>query len=135
MIDIALVQSRSPATQAAALAHISPLVREAAATGARLVVTPEGTNLLQRHREELFKVLVPLEDDEAVLGLRALAAELSIWLLIGSAMVRREDGKAANRSVLIDPSGAIAATYDKLHMFPPANISASRRLSSREPGR
>ena len=117
MIDIALVQSRSPATQAAALAHISPLVREAAATGARLVVTPEGTNLLQRHREELFKVLVPLEDDEVVLGLRALAAELSIWLLIGSAMVRREDGKAANRSVLIDPSGAIAATYDKLHMF------------------
>jgi predicted amidohydrolase len=31
--------------------------------------------------------------------------------------VRREDGKAANRSLLIDPAGAVSAAYDKLHMF------------------
>jgi predicted amidohydrolase len=40
-----------------------------------------------------------------------------VWLLVGSALVRREDGKAANRSALIGPDGAIATTYDKLHMF------------------
>jgi predicted amidohydrolase len=52
-----------------------------------------------------------------VLGLREAARELSVWILIGSALVRREDGKAANRSILVGPDGAVAATYDKLHMF------------------
>jgi predicted amidohydrolase len=117
MIQIALIQLRTPATQAAALAHAAPLVRQAAAEGARLILTPEGSNLLQRDRARLFEVLAPLEDDVFVQGFRALAAELGVWLLIGSAMVRRADGKAANRSVLIDPAGAITAAYDKLHMF------------------
>ena len=117
MLEVALVQLRTPASQAAALAHAAPLVRQAAAQGARLILTPEGTNILQRDRTLLFKALVPLKEDICVQGLRALASELGVWLLIGSAMVARADGKAANRSVLVDPTGTIAATYDKLHMF------------------
>jgi predicted amidohydrolase len=117
MLSIALVQTRTPATQAAALRHTEPLIREAAAAGATLIVTPECSNILQRDRAKLFEVLVPLEADEAVTGLRALAAELSVWLVIGSALVRREDGKAANRCVLVAPDGAVTATYDKIHMF------------------
>ena len=31
--------------------------------------------------------------------------------------VAREDGRWANRSLLIDASGAVVARYDKLHMF------------------
>jgi len=117
MLKVGLVQTRTPATQAAALAHVAPLVREAAAAGATLIATPEGTNILQKDRAKLFDQLASLEDDACVKGLRALAAELGVWLLIGSALVRREDGKAANRSALISPDGAITATYDKLHMF------------------
>lgn len=116
-LRVGLVQLRTPASQAAALAQAAPLVREAAAKGARLIVTPEGTNLLQRNRAQLFERLAPMEADEAVIGLRRLADELGVWLLIGSAMVRREDGKAANRSILVRPDGSVAATYDKLHMF------------------
>jgi predicted amidohydrolase len=52
-----------------------------------------------------------------VRGLRDLARELSVWIDVGSALVKREDGKAANRQAVIDPTGAIVATYDKLHMF------------------
>jgi predicted amidohydrolase len=117
MLSVALVQTRTPATQAAALRHTEPLIREAAAAGATLIVTPECSNILQRDRGKLFEVLAPLEADEAVTGLRALAAELSVWLVIGSALVRRADGKAANRSVLVGPDGAVTATYDKIHMF------------------
>jgi predicted amidohydrolase len=116
-MKIGLVQTRTPATQAAALAHAVPLIRQAAAEGATLIVTPECSNILQRDRSRLFEALVPLESDEAVTGFRALAAELGVWLLIGSALVRREDGKAANRSILVDPSGEVTATYDKIHMF------------------
>ncbi|WP_296596927.1 carbon-nitrogen hydrolase family protein [Phenylobacterium sp.] len=116
-MKIALVQTRTPATQAAALAHVLPLVREAAAGGARLIVTPEGTNILQKHRETLLPQLTSLSDDPVVNGLREAASDLGVWIDIGSALVLREDGKVANRQVLIDPHGAIAATYDKLHMF------------------
>ena len=117
MLKVALIQTRTPATQAAALAHTAPLIREAAAAGASLIVTPECSNICQRDRARLFAVLAPPEIDEAVIGLRALAAELRVWLLIGSALVRREDGKAANRSMLVAPDGSVAATYDKIHMF------------------
>jgi deaminated glutathione amidase len=91
MPRVALVQLRTPADQAEALAQAGPLVRQAAAEGAELILTPEATNLLQRDREALFAAVTPLEDDPVVAGLRALAAELKVWLLIGSALVRRPD--------------------------------------------
>ena len=117
MLKVGLIQMRTPATQAAALAQAEPLVREAAAKGATLIATPEGTNILQRRREALFEKIVAAENDVAVLGLRRLARELGVWLLIGSALVRREDGQCANRAMLVRPDGSVAATYDKLHMF------------------
>jgi predicted amidohydrolase len=117
MVKVALVQTRTPATHAAALAHVEPLIRQAAGEGARFVVTPEGTNVLQKERAKLLPTLQSVEDDPVVQGLRALAAELKIELLIGSVLVKRADGQAANRALLIGPDGAIRATYDKIHMF------------------
>ena len=117
LLSVALVQMRTPATQAAALAQAEPLIRQAAAAGARLVLTPEGTNLLQRDRTAMFAALRSTEEDVCVQGLAKLAAELDIWLLIGSALVLRPDGLAANRSLMISPEGRIVASYDKIHMF------------------
>jgi predicted amidohydrolase len=117
MLRVGLIQMRTPADQAAALAQAEPLIRDAAAQGATLIATPEGTNILQRSKTQLFAAMAAQEDDVAVTGLRALAAELGVWLLIGSALVRREDGKCANRAILVRPDGEIVATYDKLHMF------------------
>ncbi len=116
-MKIALVQTRTPATPEAALQHVLPLVREAAAQGAALIATPEGTNLLQKDREALLPLVRPLEVDLVVQGLRQAARELSVTIVLGSALVRREDGKAANRQAVISPDGEIVATYDKLHMF------------------
>ena len=116
-MKVGLIQTRTPATHAAALAHVLPLVKDAAAQGARLVLTPEGTNILQKNREQLLPQLTSLADDPVVNGLRDAARELSVWIDVGSVLVRREDGKAANRQVLVRPDGTVAATYDKLHMF------------------
>ena len=116
MARVALLQLRSPATHAEALAHVAPLVRRAAGEGARLVLTPEATNLLQRDRAALLPSLVAVESDPVVAGLRELAAELKVEVLVGSALVR--DGeRCANRSVLVRADGSVGATYDKVHMF------------------
>ncbi|MBU1538623.1 MAG: carbon-nitrogen hydrolase family protein [Alphaproteobacteria bacterium] len=119
-LPIALIQTRTPASPAAALAHVAPLIREAAAGGARLILTPEATNFLIRDRDAREAVLVADETDVVVGGLRDLARELGVWLLIGSAIVRsghNGDDRAANRSLLIDDAGAVVATYDKLHVY------------------
>ena len=135
-MKVALIQTRTPATPQAGLAHVLPLVREAAAGGARFIATPEGTNVLQKDRDLLLPMLKNEQEDVVVTGLRAAAKELGVWVLIGSALVKRDDGKAANRSLLISPDGAIAATYDKLHMFDvdlPTGETA-RESATYEPG-
>jgi len=116
-MKVALIQTRTPATHLAALDHVAPLVRQAAKAGAAFIATPECTNVVQRDREKLTPRLVALEADPVVQGLQALAAELKVELLIGSALVRRPDGRFANRSALIGADGALRATYDKIHMF------------------
>ncbi len=119
-LPIALIQTRTPATAAAGLTHVEPLVRRAAAEGAKLILTPEGTNLLEQRRDRRAAAVTDEDQDACVIGLRHLAAELGVWLLIGSAIVRSGhagDDRAANRSLLIDPNGGIVARYDKLHVF------------------
>jgi predicted amidohydrolase len=116
-VRVGLVQTRTPATHAAALAHVEPLIRQAAAEGAVLVMTPEGTNILQRDRSALLPVLTSPEADPVVQGLRDLAQRLKIELLIGSVLVKRALGGFANRSLFIGCDGLIKAQYDKIHMF------------------
>ncbi|MES2343585.1 MAG: carbon-nitrogen hydrolase family protein [Pseudomonadota bacterium] len=135
-LRVGLIQTRTPASHAAALDHLTPLVREAAARGATFIATPEGSNILQKDKAALLPQLTLLADDPVVRGMQALAKELGVWLLIGSALVKREDGKAANRAALISPQGQITATYDKLHMFDvdlPTGESA-RESETYEPG-
>jgi predicted amidohydrolase len=114
----AVVQLRTPAHLADALAHAEPLVRQAAARGAELIVTPEATNIIQKDKAKLAEQILPLAEDPVVQGLARLAGELKVRLVIGSALVRREDGDGfANRSILVGPDGRVQATYDKIHMF------------------
>ncbi len=119
-LPIALIQTRTPASPAAALAHVAPLIREAAAGGAKLILTPEATNFLIKDPAVRAAALTDQDDDAVVGGLRDLARELGVWLLIGSAIVKSGhagDDRAANRSLLIDDTGAVVATYDKLHVY------------------
>ena len=119
-LPVALVQTRTPASPEAAFAHVEPLIREAAADGAKLILTPEATNFVVKDRERRQAVLTTVERDAAVGKLRALAEELGVWLMIGSAIVRsgvEGDARAANRSLLVDDAGRIVAAYDKLHVY------------------
>jgi predicted amidohydrolase len=116
-VRVGLVQLRSSTDPAENLVAAEKAIREAAAQGAQLIVTPEATNILQRDDEALVKAVVPGKDDPAVPRLTALANELKVWLLVGSLMVKAEDGRVANRSHVFTPDGGVAATYDKIHLF------------------
>jgi deaminated glutathione amidase len=99
------------------LADATVLIREAVGKGAQYVQTPEITTLMEMERARLFAAIRPEEGNPAVARFAALAQELGIWLQIGSMAVLLGSGKIANRSLLFSPEGAIAARFDKLHMF------------------
>jgi predicted amidohydrolase len=95
------------------------LVRAAVDGGAGFVLTPECTNALSSNRDHQRRVLRHEDQDQTLAALRDEAVKSGIWLLIGSLglLTHDADGRFANRSLLIAPSGAIAARYDKIHMF------------------
>ncbi len=98
----------------------SALIRAAKDQGAEFIATPEMTNVMENRTADLRAKARVESEDEALMRLRDLAAELGIHLLIGSLAIKVEDddaGRLANRSFLIGPEGQILARYDKLHMF------------------
>lgn len=117
-LTLACIQMRSGVEVAANIAAASALIREAAGQGATLIATPEMTNLLDiRPGKARPKIRIEAED-ESLPAFTALAAELGIWLLIGSlAIALEDDERFANRSYLISPDGQVTARYDKIHMF------------------
>ena len=79
--------------------------------------TPENTAIMELKPELVLQAAQTEEESVALAKLRALAAELGIFLHIGSLAIKLDETRVANRSYLIDPKGGIAARYDKLHMF------------------
>jgi predicted amidohydrolase len=99
------------------LSDASAMVRQAAAQGAQYVLTPEVTNIIEADKERTKAVVRGEADDIAVAGFANLAAELGIWLHIGSLALRVSPTRLVNRSLLFSPQGKIAARYDKIHLF------------------
>lgn len=91
---------------------VTALVRQ---TDACFVLSPEMTPLLEMHAGRLNAAI--LSDEATIAPYCQLANDHSIHFLLGSAAIRREDGRIANRSVLINPDGAVIARYDKIHLF------------------
>jgi predicted amidohydrolase len=112
-----LVQLRSGRSVEANLERAEALVRRAAQGGALYVQTPENTALMELKPELVLEAAQSEEESTPLARLRTLAAELGIFLHIGSLAIKLDQTRTANRSYLIDPSGEIAARYDKLHMF------------------
>lgn len=114
---IAAIQMTSGDDIAANIAMLDPLIARAAAQGATFIATPE--NVFYMRREGTVTVPdVAMEEHAGVRYAKEAAKRHGVWLLIGS--IRALDAgkdKPFNRSVLIAPTGKIAATYDKIHLF------------------
>ena len=117
MTRIAVLQTTTGIDPAANAASLVDGLRQAKAGGAEMVFTPEMSGLLDRDRTRAAANIVPEGEDRVLAAVREAAAGQELWVALGSLAIRREDGRLANRSFLIDAGGAIAARYDKMHMF------------------
>lgn len=114
----ALLQISSSDDPVENLALVQGLVADATAQGATLICSPEVTNCVCMDRAHQSRVLCHQDDDPTLDGLKNTARKHGVWLSVGSlALKGGADGRFVNRSFLINPTGEIAATYDKIHMF------------------
>jgi len=117
MSRAALLQMTSGVDPAANAPTIVRAIDEAAAGGAAMLFTPEMSGLLDQDRARAAAHLAGEGDDRVLAAVREAAAKRGIWVHIGSLALRRDDGRLNNRAFVIDGSGAIRASYDKLHLF------------------
>ncbi|HEX2887090.1 carbon-nitrogen hydrolase family protein [Vineibacter terrae] len=114
---VGLIQVTATNEMAPNIRFIEEQTRLACAAGAQFVMTPENSTLIGANRADTLAKAQPEESHESLQAMQALARQCGIWFLLGSIHVKVEPERNANRSYLIDPSGAIVASYDKIHMF------------------
>lgn len=119
MSRIAVLQMTSGIEPARNAATIADAIAQAGGAGAAMLFTPEMSGLIDRDRKRASGNIVPAGEDRVLAATREAAAKAGIWVALGSLAVRREggDGRFANRSFVIDPTGEIRGRYDKIHMF------------------
>jgi predicted amidohydrolase len=97
------------------------VLRELATTavgrGARLVVFPEYSSYFAPSLSQDFVDAAETLDGEFVAGVRALATELGVWIVVG-VVERIDDPKRfSNTLVAVSSAGDLVATYRKLHLY------------------
>jgi predicted amidohydrolase len=93
------------------------LIDKAAGARASLVALPEYCVGLDTRNGLLHPAAFAESDHPAIPAFARAARHHEVWLLVGSIGVKSMDGKILNRSIMLDPTGHIAARYDKLHLF------------------
>ena len=117
MLQVAVVQETAvPGDVAANVATAADRVREAAATGARLVALPE--TFTTSWDLDAFDGPLPTLDDTAWLApAQAAVEETGAVLVLNSPLARA--GRRTITSVVVAPGKEPVAAYDKQHLYPP----------------
>jgi len=119
-LSAACVQLRSGTEIAANLRIATEFIREARANGARYVLTPENTAIMEEDKERLRNLVKTMREDMAVCHFSEVAKKYELFLHIGSLALRSEEPgeeRLVNRSILFGPDGKALAWYDKIHLF------------------
>lgn len=126
-IKTAAVQLNSQPDVEISLNEVQQRVREAAENGAMLICLPENFAFLGDEREKLKQSAEISEQVEQKLP--NLAKELGVTINGGGYPRQAGNDKIYNRSIVVDPEGKIAATYDKIHLF---DVDISKEETWRE---
>jgi deaminated glutathione amidase len=119
-LRVGAVQICSTPDLPANLATCRALVERAAAEGAQLAVLPECFAFIGRGEGDKMSHAEALEGSGPILDtLRELATRHNLWIVGGGIPERvpGDDRRAYNTALVVDPRGAIAARYRKIHLF------------------
>ncbi len=140
MLSVACIQLSAGADMAKNIARAGELIAQAASQGATFITTPENCFLMDEAGAS--RSYYTQDNHPGILAAQGWAKQFGVWILLGSVAVQAGGGqqtaepsareaaphasdssraaganKQYNRSMLINPQGAIAAVYDKIHLF------------------
>ena len=75
--------------------------------GAFLISTPEVTNIISLDRQKLKRSVFLEKDDPFLIEFTKIAKKKSVWILLGSIVIKDNKNKLYNRSYLINSKGNI----------------------------
>ena len=114
-LPVALIQLDAGTDPEANVRDAVRLADRAAAEGARLIALPE--YLQYRGSDDGYRASARPIPGPFSAAFGAVARERKVWILAGSLAESGPADRPYNTSILIDPTGAIAATYRKIHLF------------------
>ena len=130
-VKLACIQLASGSDKAANLTHAAEKVREAASSGAKIVVLPEcfnspyGCDYFPSYAEQLLPSPPTPQQSPSFHALRQMAVENGIYLIGGSIPELASDPSSPdnnnktyyNTSLIFSPSGDLLASHRKIHLF------------------
>jgi nitrilase len=117
-VVIAAIQTVSGPRVEDNLATAGALIREAAASGARLVALPEYFAIMGLRDTDKVDLAETPGHGPIQSFLATAAQQHGVWLVGGSIPLRSPvPGKVYNSCLLLSPEGDVAARYDKIHLF------------------
>lgn len=125
---IAVAQFAPGDDEAANLSAIRSLAEDAAARGARLVVFPEYSSYFSLGLGPDWGAHAQHVDGAFVQALAAIAREHGIHLVAGMIESVGDAERVSNTLVAVDPSGAVVATYRKIHLYDAFGMRESDRI-------
>ena len=117
-MKIAAVQMVSTTRVEANLSAAQRLIAQAARDGAELVVLPEYFCIMGRRDRDKLAIAEAPGDGPIQRTLGEAAREHGVWLVGGTLPIRSADpDRVLNSNCVYAPDGALAARYDKIHLF------------------
>lgn len=137
-LTIAAAQFAPADDSAANLETVRAAAVDAAARGAALLVTPEYSSYFTAEIDDRFVAAAQPLDGPFVSGLQDIARDTGVALVVGIAETTEAATTAGparfrNTLVAVLPTGELAATYRKVHLYDAFGSRESDRIESGDP--
>ena len=116
-LRLAIAQTTSSNRHHDNIADVEKIVTQSVAKNAQMIALPEAVGLVNRDGRSAATMVKPIEKDPFLRACSRLAKNYNVWIQAGSTPIAGEDGRFRNRATMIDSSGTIVASYDKIHLF------------------
>jgi nitrilase len=118
IVKIAGIQMASGPQVSANLSEAERLIEIAAAQGAKLIALPEYFAIMGLKDTDKVKAREKEGTGPIQRFLAKMAKKHQVWLVGGTVPLETEDpNKVRNSCLVFDPTGKLAARYDKIHLF------------------
>jgi predicted amidohydrolase len=114
------------------LALVADHARSAADAGADLVAFPEFSMYDKKAVDRTFSVAAEPLDGAFVDGIRALATDLALTIVVGVVERNEVGDRPYNTLIAIDPTGTLVARYRKVHLFDSFGFRESDSITASE---